>query len=123
MAALTLTQKAEIASNTDFQDKIVSILKVKALYWKNFPTPARADVNVALQKRKKLSKSILGGTWAEVMKALVGQYFLVEYTTVNPDLDVNGIPTDAALDSNFDAPYDYFAGVIAGDTTDTEIDW
>jgi hypothetical protein len=123
MAALTLTEKANIASNSLFQARIKEIMLVKANYWKNLTTPNRGDVNIRHQKRNKLGKSILLSPWVDNYKSLVSEFFLSQYSTSNPDLNETNQPSDQALNDNFDITYDFFAGVVAGDETNQNIDW
>lgn len=135
MAALTNDQKSTIGSNADFQNRIASVLREKALYWYNLATADRASVNRRTQKRKRLATEILKGAYAESYKALVAQFWITQYTedvatqhvipnvgTINR-LDVNGIPVSQEISSLFDPTYDYWAGYITGDENLTEIDW
>lgn len=123
MAALSLSEKAVIASNSIFQARIKEILLVKANYWKDLSTPNRSDVNVRHQKRNKLAKSILLSSWSDSYKGLVSEFFLAQYSTSSPELDDNLQPSDQALNDNFDITYDYFAGVVSGDDTNQNIEW
>ncbi len=123
MAALSLTEKANIASNSTFQSRIKEILLIKANYWRSLSTPNRSNVNVQHQKRNKLAKSILLSSWSDSYKGLVSEFFLSQYSTSSPDLDENGQPSDQALNDNFDITYDYFAGVGSGDDTNQNIEW
>lgn len=124
MAALTTDQKHTIAQNSTFQSRIAQILRDKAQYWKNFPLVTRADVNQAQQKRKRYSKHILTSSgFADSIRVEVGNYWLTTYAADPPVLDGEGIPTAAAINDSFDPTYDYFAGVVAGDENQTEIEW
>lgn len=120
---LTGDQIATIRASSVFQDRIKATLLMKAEYWKELGTPARADVNRRTQKRKQFSKRILSSPYADQNVALVGQYWLSYYQTSNPTLDGNGIPTYATIFNNFDPTYDNFAGYLVGDESETEIDW
>jgi hypothetical protein len=124
MAALTADQRAQISQNGTFRGRIAQILRDKGQYWKNFTLNARADVNQAQQKRKRFSKSLLQNSgYAETIMIEVGNYWLTLYTVDPAVLDGEGMPTAAAINDTFDPTYDYFAGVIAGDENQTEIDW
>ena len=124
MAQLTLTQRAEMAANTAFQSKVRSWLKNRANFWKDTVTTERSEVNRAMQKRKRFAKQILL-TNGFVNSILYGmsEYFLMQYNADPPVLD-GGVLADSEFDNAaFNAAYDYFAGVEAGDDTDLEIDW
>jgi hypothetical protein len=119
---LTLDQKAAIAASPVFQARVQQVLMEKSQYWKNSPTPTRADVNVRMQKRKVFSSFLLNDASAsESVKIVSGNYWLT--TVTNPALDGNGIPTSGAIGDSFDGTYDYFAKVNPGDENNTEIDW
>lgn len=124
MASLTLDQKAVISDHQDFKNRVDQVLKDKAFYFTNLDTPNRADVNVRTQKQKRYGRQILvTPNFSENSVAVVGDFWLTIYDTANPDLDVNGIPTASAIDSDFDPTYNYFAGVVDGDENQTEIEW
>lgn len=120
---LTGDQIATIRASFVFQDRIKATLLLKAEYWKELATPNRADVNRRTQKRKQFSKQILRSNYADQNASLVGQYWLAYYQTSSPTLDGNGIPTYATIAATFDPTYDNFAGYLAGDEGETEIDW
>lgn len=124
MAALTSDQKASISNNSTFLDRIEQILREKALYWKESATVDRASVNKQMQKRKRLSRSILTqGSWVESYRQLIGDYWLTTYNNNPAVVDEAGIPTSAEISNTFDPTYDYWAGVQTGDDIDTEIEW
>ncbi len=121
--ALTSDQKVAISNDATFQNRVAEVLREKAQYWQNSTTVTRASVNRQLQKRKRLSKSILQSSWVDSYKTLVSLYWLTQYTD-NPALvDGNGIPTVTAISNTFDPTFDYWAGYVTGDENLTEIDW
>jgi hypothetical protein len=123
MAQLTGDQVIAIKNSSTFIDRIKGTLLLKAEYWKENPTASRASVNRQMQKRKRLAKNILSTTWADSYGAQVGQYWLSYYQTSSPVLDGNGIPTYAEIFAGFDPTFDFFAGYLAGDENEQEIDW
>lgn len=123
MAQLTDDDKARIGADPVFQQRIGAVLREKAMYWLNAATSARADVNRQMQKRKRLSKSILQSSWVDSYRTLVAQYWITQYVEGNPDLDGNQIPNVTAISNAFDPTYDYWAGVNQGDNAETEIEW
>ncbi len=121
-AQLTDDQKTSIGSNPNFQNRIATVLREKALYWQNYPTGTRALVNRQIQKRKRLAKTILTTSYADNSKDLIGQYWIIQYSG-NDSLDGNGVPTSTTIGNAFDPTFDYWAGYINGDENLTEIDW
>lgn len=126
MAKLTGDQVAAIQGSQKFIDRVSAVLKVKAQYWATIPTSARADVNRAMQKRKRLAATIENTTWAESYKAQVAQFWIGWYAwNVDPAaaLDSESLPTYDTIFNAFDPTWDNFALVLAGDASQTEIEW
>lgn len=121
MAQLTGDQIATIRTNPIFIDRVKNTLILKAQYWKELSSPNRSDVNRRTQKRKRFSKQILGGSYADQAASIVAQYWLA----YNNDLilDGAGLPSYAAIFAAFDPTYDNFAGYLVGDENEAEIDW
>ena len=133
MAQLTSDEKNNLIGS--ITGRITQILREKALYWQEFATPNRSDVNKRTQKRKKFSKQIFGGSFTSGTNvSLIAAYWLTTYdqdvATQGSDgegsydrLDVDGVPTSREISNTFDPTYDYWADVQTGDDTDVEIEW
>lgn len=124
MAALTFDQKVTIGNNPTFQNRVGSILRAKALYWGDSTnTPNRGDVNIRMQKRKRLASSISDSSYVESYQTLIALYWLTTYNDSNPSLDGEGLPTAQVINDTFDPTYDHFAQVNSGDENELNIQW
>lgn len=117
---LTLSQRAIMANNYTFQQRMVLAMRKKANYWKDYNPITVGDFNLRTQKRKQFAHKVLNG---QITVSIISycEFFLNQYNADPPDLDENTPPqvTDLVLtdDGAADATFDYFAGVRTGDDT------
>lgn len=128
MAQLTQSQRAQIALSNTFKGRVKVWLQNRANFWKDAVAVTRADVNKQLQKRKRFGEQILlEFGFVDNILVRFTEYYLMQYTTDPAQTEtVSGelMLLESQLDSAaFNAAYDYYAGVEAGDSTDQEIDW
>lgn len=116
MAELTLSEKSLISTKEAFHLRMKAAIKKESGYWLNNNPSVIGDYNAERQKRKRFAKAILDG--GSVNTQSVCDYFLMLYTNASPDLDEDGIPNDAAIQSLMTTVFDYFAGVTSDDASD-----
>lgn len=123
MAALTLSQKAQMLATPSFLERVKAAIISKSHYWNNLPTPNIGDYNLMMQKRKRYAKRVIGGEQQPDTYAFAS-WILQIYTEVNPDLNGDNQLSDAVITSGtyVDPPYDFQAGVSAADN-DEPIIW
>lgn len=124
MAQLTLTQRSDISQQAEFQGRVRAWLKNRGNFWTDATTPNRSDVTKRMQKRKRFAKRVLDEIgFIDSILFGFGEFFLMQYT-VDPAVLSGDTLAESQFDSAaFNAAYDHFAGVEAGDDTDLEIIW
>ena len=123
MAQLTGDQRVTLLNNATYQARVGTVMKMKAQYWLEVGTPNRSDVNRRTQKRKRFAKQVMSTSYADQVQNQVAQHWLAYYQVDPAVVDQAGIPTYDEIFNHFDPTWDFFAGVLAGDDTHTEIDW
>lgn len=117
MAALTLTQKANMATSLSFQLRMAAAVKAKAKTIIDAIPTTFANYNIENKKRKVFARAIFSSGSIPNPQAYA-EYFLSQYNDVNPTLDENLEVADVHLTNHpaVTATFDYFAGVETGDT-------
>jgi hypothetical protein len=129
MAKLTLTQKADIGDSAVFQRRFQVALQQRAMYWLS-PSNPTFNGMVARQKYNTLSDGIFNNRVATDKQRTPAQgvlMFLSQYVEPNPQLDADGLPIDAIIETPsaqspdggyyFDAYFRDWAGVTTADET------
>ena len=127
MAKLTGQEISDIGNSQEFLNRVAAVIKVKAQQWSTMETINRADVNRAMQKRKRLAATVMGN--ADALNARQVAAFWLGWYAWQKDpatLDQSSpipLPSYDEIFNNFDPTWDQFSGVLTGDSTETEIQW
>jgi len=128
MAQLTLTQKADISNSDIFQRRFQVAIQQRAIYWLN-PGNTTFNGKVAKQKYLALSSGIFNNNVpTNLQRPTQGPLmFIAQYVEPNPQLDGDGLPIDAIIETPsaqspdggyyFDAYFRDWAGVTTADET------
>lgn len=111
MAQLTLGQRAAMANDQTFQQRLIAALKKTANYWATKPD---GDGYTAIYKRKRFANNILMGNMPNMQA--YAEYFLSQYNQ-DPAVMDGGQLADSELTDSPATPitFDHFAGVEAKD--------
>ncbi len=112
--ALTLSEKATIARDEVFQQRLYQALFSKA----NAAINVIVIDNLQKQKQQIYGNAFVRGAAGGIDMKVLTHYWLAGYTKTTPVLDGNGQPTDAEITNSvqLDNIFNNLAGVLTGDS-------